>query len=171
MNIVIINGSQRKNGNCERFVWAAKEILERKHSVNVFTLIDMNINYCSGCLKCEEGMECLLHDDFAEILEPALMKSNLVIMATPTYFNMPSAAMVNFIDRTNKMCDYFMNNKKKCLFYLVGQTDEQTIMEAYNCLHTYGEIMGMEEILDPIITVSRMPKGITQDILEVLERL
>lgn len=171
MNIIIINGSQRKNGNCERFALRAKEILGRNHEVKVYTLIDMQINYCSGCLRCEDGMECLIDDDFSKIIEPDLRIADLIILASPTYFNMPSAAMVNFIDRTNKMCDYFAENEKKCLFYVVGQTDENSIKDTYNCLHTYSEIMGMTEIMEPIINVARMPEAATQKIVSAIEKL
>lgn len=171
MNIIIINGSQRKNGNCEQFALKAKEILERSHEVKAYTLIDMHINYCSGCLQCEDGMECLIDDDFSKILEPNLRLADLIILATPTYFNMPSAAMVNFIDRTNKMCEYFAENEKKCLFYVVGQTDEESIKDTYNCLHTYSEIMGMKEIMEPIISVARMPESITQEVVMIIEKL
>lgn len=171
MNIIIINGSQRKNGNCEQFALRAKEILERSHKVNVYNLIDLQIDYCIGCLQCEDGMGCHINDDFSKLLEPELKQADLIILATPTYFNMPSATMVNFIDRTNKMCDFFAENEKKCLFYVVGQTDEDTIKEAYNCLRTYSEIMGMKEIMEPIISVARMPEPITQKIVSIIEKL
>lgn len=171
MNVIIINGSHRKNGNCEYFTSKAKEILEQSHNVKVYTLIDLHINYCSGCLQCEDGQECLIDDDFSKILEPNLRMADLIIFASPTYFNMPSAAMVNFIDRTNKMCNYFEVNEKKCLFYIVGQTDEDSIKDTYNCLHTYSEIMGMKEIMDPIITVARMPEPVTQEIVSIIEKL
>lgn len=171
MNIVIINGSQRKNGNCERFSLVAKEILEGKHSVDVFNLIDMDIKYCSGCLCCEDGEECLLCDDYSNILEPRLINADLIILCTPAYFNMPSAALVNFIDRTNKICNFFAENKKRCLFYLVGQTDKETIRQAYNCLYSYAEIMNFEEIAEPIINVARMPEPIEKEIIEILKKI
>lgn len=172
MNVIIINGSQRKEGNCKRFALTAKEILKRRHhDVKIFTLINLDISYCLGCLQCEDGIECPIDDDFSKILEPVLREADLIILATPTYFNMPSAAMVNFINRTNKMCDYFAKNEKKCLFYVVGQTDEESIRETYNCLHTYGEIMGMKEIFEPIISIARMPELITQEVITIIEKL
>lgn len=172
MNITIINGSHRIGGNCAKFVVAAKNVLESNHHfVQTFDLIDLDIRPCTGCLFCEDGKECLLHDDFTMIIEPALKKSDLIIMATPTYFNMPSAAMVNCIDRTNKMCEYFAENHKKCLFYLVGQTDIDTIMDAYNCLHTFGEIMEMEEISEPIIQIARMPEEVPCNVLNILKSI
>lgn len=172
MNIVIINGSHRFNGNCAAFSNTARDFLKNHdHRVELFTLIQLNVLPCTGCLSCEDALECPLHDDFSSKIEPALKKADLIIMATPTYFNMPSAAMVNYINRTNKLCEYFAANHKKCLFYVVGQTDENTIRDAYNCLHTFGEVMEMEEIAEPIIQVARMPEAVSSNIFSTLEMI
>ena len=170
MNITIINGSHRDGGNCVKFADIAKKIFEDNlHVVKIFNLIDLKIQPCTGCLFCEDGKKCPIQDDFSGKIEPALKNSDLIIMATPTYFNMPSAAMVNYLDRTNKMCDFFAENHKKCLFYLVGQTDVDTIMDAYNCLHTFSEIMEMEEIAEPIIQIARMPEEVPCNVLNILK--
>lgn len=172
MNIVIINGSHRIGGNCAAFTVSAKNILEKnQHIVRTFNLIDLEIMPCTGCLFCEDGKECPLEDDFSMKIEPCLKNASLIIIATPTYFNMPSAAMVNFINRTNKMCEYFAENHKKCLFYLVGQTDVNTIMDSYQCLHAYSEIMGMHEIAEPIVQIARMPEKVPCDVLDILKNI
>lgn len=171
MNIVIINGSHRRGGNCSNFAECAKNILSATHSVNIFNLIDMNIGYCLGCLNCEEGLPCPIEDEFTTVLEPHLENADVIILATPTYFNMPSAAMVNFLDRTNKMCEYFADNNKKCLLYLVGQTDEESIGEACRCLRVYTEIMGMKEISEPVIQIARMPEDLPKFIIDKIKNL
>lgn len=172
MNIVIINGSHRSNGNCASFTSTALDFLKSHgHDVQTYKLIDLNVQCCTGCLSCEDGLECPLHDDFSDVIEHTLKNANLIIMATPTYFNMPSAAMVNFINRNNKLCEYFSENHKKCLFYLVGQTDEDSIMEAYHCLHSFGEIMEMDEIAEPIIQIARMPEEVTSKVFSTLEKI
>lgn len=172
MKIVLINGSHRIPGNCSKFIWNANELLSKSgHDVQMFNLIQLNIQPCKGCLICEDGDACPLCDDFSTRIEPALEWADLIIMATPTYFNMPSAAMVNFLDRTNKMCSYFSENPKKSIFYLSGQTDYDTIMDAYRCMHTYGDIMGMEEISEPLIHVARMPEQTPVHILDILNNI
>jgi len=170
MRVLIINGSHRR-GNCFRFAEEANEILKKKHDVNIFNLIEMNIKDCTGCLACEEGEDCPVCDDFSNLIEPVLKHADLLIIATPTYFNMPSAATVKFINRTNKLCEFFGENQKKCLYYLVGQTDRDTIMEAYNCLHSYGEIMNMKEIAQPIIHVARMVESVPDDAINTLNNI
>lgn len=171
MKIVILNGSHRLNGNCYRFAKTAYKQLGERHQVILFNLIEQKIKPCNGCLNCEEGMECDIQDDYSKIIMPALMASDLIVFASPTYFNMPSAAMVNLLDRTNNLCEYFADNPKKALIYLVGQTDEDTIMDAYKCVKTYLEIMGMEEALAPIIKVIRMPEQVDSDVLDILKNI
>lgn len=172
MKIVIINGSHRIPGNCSYFSRNTEELLTQNgHDVRSFNLIQSDIQPCKGCLICEDGENCPIQDDFSAHIEPAMEWADLIIMATPTYFNMPSSAMVNFLDRTNKMCSYFSENPKKCMFYLSGQTDHDTIMDAYRCMHTYSEIMGMEEIAEPLIHVARMPEQTPAYILQVLKNI
>jgi multimeric flavodoxin WrbA len=164
MNIVIINGSHRVNGNCYAFSRYFKGEFGDSNKVDIINLIESNMLPCNGCLICEEGEECGINDDFSTSMKHLLEEADLLIFATPTYFNMPSGDMVHFLDRTNCLCDYFTNNHKKCFAYLTGQTDEETIMEAYKCLSSYFEIMEMDEIASPIINVVRMPEELSEDV-------
>ncbi|MEE1282931.1 MAG: flavodoxin family protein [Acutalibacteraceae bacterium] len=171
MNILILNGSHRKNGNCSNFCQTAKEILQKKHSVVVHNLIEMDIKKCDGCLNCEEGTDCHICDDFSKQIISDIYDAELIIFTTPTYFNMPSASMVNFIDRTNSLCEYFSESPKKVLAYLSGQTDEDSIKDAYKCIHTYFEIMAMEEIATPIFHVARFKESLPKDAIDVLSKI
>lgn len=171
MRICIINGSHRKNGNCSIFSQKAKTILEKKYDVNVYNLNELNILPCNGCLICEEGNNCPINDDYSKTICPAIKSCDLIIFATPTYFNMPSSLLVNLLDRTNNLCDYFSENKKKALVFLVGQTDETSILDAHKCLKTYFEIMEIEEIMAPIISIARMPQELGEQIVSRIESI
>jgi multimeric flavodoxin WrbA len=159
MKITILNGSHRIDGNSYRFSRYAQSILEKKHQVTIFDLVVMDIKPCNGCLVCEDGESCPLIDDYSSEIMPALQSAELIIFVSPTYFNMPSAAMVNLLDRTNNLCTYFSETPKKALICLFGQTDEETIGDAYKCLHAYCEIMKMPEIAQAIIKVAREPSS------------
>jgi multimeric flavodoxin WrbA len=124
-------------GNTYRFCRHAKEVLGKKHEVVIFDLMENKIKPCQGCLRCEDGDECLLHDDYTNKIRPALQNAGLIIFAAPVYFNMPSSAMVNLLDRTNDLCSFFSDNPKKGLIFMVGQTDEESIGDACKCLKTY----------------------------------
>lgn len=171
MKIVILNGSQRANGNCYRFSNKANEILKKHHDVKQFNLMECNILNCHGCLCCEDGEECGICDDYSKHICPALKEADLIIIASPTYFNMPSSVLVNLMDRTNNLCEYLSSNPKKALVYLVGQTDEEIIGDAYRCIKKYLEIMCIEEIREPIIRVARMPEDVDANIISILKQI
>jgi hypothetical protein len=75
------------------------------------------------------------------------------------------------MDRTNNLIEYLSFNHKKALVYLVGETDVENITDAYRCLKTYFEIMGIEEINEPIIRVARMPIDVDNKIISILEKI
>lgn len=169
MKIVIINGSHRIGGNCYNFSKKAESIFERNHSVTVFNLIEMDIQKCCGCLDCEEGINCKISDDYSEQIMPAICEADLIVFATPTYFNMPSSALVNMINRTNNLCEFLIENPKKVLTFITGQTDETSMSEAYNCLYAYYQIMGMEEMYAPLFQVARLKQDLPLEIVQILK--
>lgn len=171
MKIVVINGSHRKNGNCYQFTRQAVDILSTKHSVQSFDLIDCRIEKCNGCLICEDGENCPIKDDYSNAIQPALKEADLIIFATPTYFNMPSSSLVNLFDRTNDMCEFFADNTKKAWAFLVGQTDEESVMDAYKCIKTYLDIMCIEMIGEPGIEIARMPQAVDESVISFLKSI
>lgn len=173
MKIVIINGSHRAKGNTYRFTRIAKEVFDNRHKSTIFDLTENLIKPCKGCLVCENGEDCSIMDDYSQKIRPELKAADLIVFATPVYFNMPSAAMINLINRTNDLCTFFNENSKKTLTFMVGQTDEETIKDAYKCLQSYYEIMGMEEIISPIITIGRMEDDVVfkKQIITMLQQI
>lgn len=171
MNVLILNGSHRQNGNCKNFCETASIMLSKKHNVSIYNLIEANIQPCNGCLGCEDGLECPLHDDYSNSIMESIKKAELIVYATPTYFNMPSAAMINLIDRSNNLCEYLSETPKKVLVYISGQTDEESMTDTYNCLKTYFEIMGMQEISKPLLHVARFKEPLTDEMINILNEI
>ncbi len=71
MNITIINGTPEKGWHeYEQRLIKAVEKLSAEHSVSLFTVRDMDINYCRGCFGCwtkTPGL-CFFRDGMDEIL-------------------------------------------------------------------------------------------------------
>ena len=83
-NIVILNGSPRKNGNTSALVKAFIQGAESAgHSVTTFFLDGMNIHGCKGCFGGHSSRECpcVQRDDMARIY-PAVKDSDVVVLAT-----------------------------------------------------------------------------------------
>lgn len=88
MNILILNGSPRANGNTAAFVSAFREGAESAgHSVTVFPVAQMKIAPCLACEYCHgkgEG-KCIQEDEMQKIY-PALAQADLVVLASPVHY-------------------------------------------------------------------------------------
>ena len=58
------------------------------------------IEFCRGCLACQSGATCPLHDDAAAIVE-RIVAADAVAFATPIYFYEMAGQMKTLLDRTN----------------------------------------------------------------------
>lgn len=100
MNILVVTGSPRKNGNteimAEVFAEAAKE---KGHEVTVKKLSSLRVNPCLACKYCftHDGV-CVQKDDMNSILKD-LSKTDLLVIASPIYWFDISAQTKCFIDR------------------------------------------------------------------------
>lgn len=100
-NIVILNGSPRKNGNTSALVKAFTEGAESAgHSVTTFFLDGMDIHGCKGCFGGHSSRECpcVQRDDMARIY-PAVKDSDVVVLATPLYYWNMSGQLRTAVDR------------------------------------------------------------------------
>ncbi len=104
MKILGISGSTRK-GNTE---WMLSKLLETAAQsgaeVELLLLRKRDVRICHGCLTCEEGGRqrkgiCKIKDDMTEIY-PKLLAADVIVLATPGYFEMLSGLLKNFLDRT-----------------------------------------------------------------------
>jgi multimeric flavodoxin WrbA len=67
-------------------------------------LRQLDIRLCLGCLSCEKGGRereglCQIKDDMTEVY-PKLLAADVIVLATPGYFEMLSGLLKNFLDRT-----------------------------------------------------------------------
>lgn len=94
-----IIGSPRKLGNCEIAVKAVSRCIEEPHQLKLLRITDFDIRPCKGCYTClfKEG-RCVHEDDLSKIWE-ALFDADALIVAAPTYFLGPNAALKQILDR------------------------------------------------------------------------
>jgi len=101
MNILVLNGSPRPNGNTAAMVEAfAKGAKESGHMVTVVNVCRKKI---AGCLACEychtKGRgECVQKDDMTEIY--ALLKgAEMLVIASPIYYHGITGQLKCVLDR------------------------------------------------------------------------
>lgn len=96
----------RKMSNCDIMVkHALMECEKAGCEVAFLRADDLNISNCTGCIACVIGMMsgrgrgyCVKHDDF-DILDEAVMQSDAVILACPTYETSVTGRFKTICDR------------------------------------------------------------------------
>ena len=120
MNILILSGSPRKNGNTDFLVEAFSKGAAEKHHVEVVSVHDYNVRPCMGCNACftNAGNVCVQKDDMA-VIYSKLAESDMLVIASPVYFYGLSAQLKAVIDRChNPIRDTF--HIRKAALILVG---------------------------------------------------
>lgn len=102
MRVVAILGSHRDGGDGSA---AVQEIVAglRLQETDQQTLVALNRCRMLPCLACDQCSEedCVIKDDFETIMDE-VKQADLVIFATPVYFNGVSSIMKTFIDRAQQ---------------------------------------------------------------------
>lgn len=98
--ILIIDGSSRTYGNTsillQHFIQGAEK---KSNSIEHVMGKDLNIKYCTGCLRCNLIKRCSLRDDDWEDLSKKIVEADILVFASPIYFHYVSAPLKNIIDR------------------------------------------------------------------------
>jgi len=101
MRVLGISGSMRKDGNTAQLV---KVILQRCEDAGIRTefvsLAGKKIMPCLGCEKCKEKKWCINDSDDWNSVVLEVMKSDVLVVGSPTYYFDVCGQLKNFIDRT-----------------------------------------------------------------------
>jgi putative NADPH-quinone reductase len=98
MNILIINGSPRKNGLISQMLDIMRNEGEsRDMVVETVNIMDLKMRPCIGCMVCRTKGKCVLpEDDTIQVLEK-LRWADAVVMGSPCYWgNIPGQMKVLF---------------------------------------------------------------------------
>ena len=101
MNILVLNGSPRPQGNTVKMVAAFRESAEKAgHKVNIVNVCRKNIKGCLACEYCHgKGQgQCVQKDDMQEVYE-YLRDTDMLILASPIYYHGISGQLKCTIDR------------------------------------------------------------------------
>ena len=101
MNILLISGSPRKNGNTNTLLEELTAgILEAgKHSVKTVDVTRMKIAPCLGCDGCKRGEKICVQKDDSQLLMNEMRQADYIVFATPVYWWGMTAQLKLAIDR------------------------------------------------------------------------
>ena len=121
MNILIMNGSPRPNGNTsamvDAFVAGAKE---NHHNISVVPICQKKIAGCIACEYCHTkgGGKCVQQDDMQEVY-PLLESADMIVLASPVYYHSFTGQLQCAINRIYAL-DKPKNLKKAALILSSG---------------------------------------------------
>ena len=101
MNILILNGSPRLNGNTKKMIAAFTEGASTKgHKIDVVDVAKKKINGCQACEYCHTrgNGQCIQKDDMQEIYD-LLKTADMLVLASPIYYHNVSGQLKCAIDR------------------------------------------------------------------------
>ena len=141
MKITVITGSPHRKGTsallADSFIKGAEE---SGHEVFRFDAAFKQIHPCLGCDQCGMGSAPCIQDDDMEVLNPALLSSDLVVLVTPLYYFGFSAQIKSVIDRFYAH-SYELTGHKKVILMATSWDDQEITMNAlrthYLSLVTY----------------------------------
>ena len=99
MKIVILMGSPNINGSTRILVDSFAQGAESAgHTCEVIDVCHANVHPCIGCVRCGYEGPCVQKDD-VETVRGKLLRSDMVVFATPLYYYGMTAQLKVIVDR------------------------------------------------------------------------
>jgi multimeric flavodoxin WrbA len=101
----LISGSPKTEGSTITVLkLLEKELCQLGFSTEIEILDQCKIGFCKGCKKCESDLKCIQSDDMDRIIEN-IKTTDLLVLASPSYWGDITAQMKVFIDRCTPICE------------------------------------------------------------------
>ena len=94
-------------------------------TMDMVSLYDQKIGFCKACYSCFKTGKCVLLDDMEMILDKIQM-SDILVIATPTYFMTMNGMLKNTIDR---FLPRWQNLGGHEVYFIITGHDEQSGLE------------------------------------------
>jgi len=100
MKILAINGSPRRKGNTSLMLAELRRGAEETGAIYEEIIADqLNLEYCSGCLRCNLLKRCSIKKDDWPNLSEKILNADALVFGTPIYFHHVTAPLKKVLDR------------------------------------------------------------------------
>jgi len=102
VNILVLNGSPRKNGNVAKTLRREVEKMSEKYEncqVIWEDICDLRFDFCNGCMACRAKKECVLEKDDAHKIAEEIKNCDMIFAGTPVYWGNVNGKMKALFDR------------------------------------------------------------------------
>lgn len=187
--MLAIQATPRKHGKVAAMLDAAvQQGKSCGYDTVVIDLYQKNIQYCTGCMACRLKGECVIQDDLPEIAA-LLTKSDLIVLAAPTWFANVPAVLKALFDRiagltmeegpTGIPHGRFKKEQKYLLItacttpfpfnYLAGQSSG-CIRAMREVMHTCGMTMAGKVVLAGSKNKKQVPEKVLNKIQKIVRK-
>lgn len=99
MNVLIINGSPRIEGNTSIAIHEMEKVFE-KHGIGykTFQIGNRDIRGCLACGGCAKTGKCVFNDAVNEV-SPLFEEADGLVVASPVYYASANGTLISFLDR------------------------------------------------------------------------
>lgn len=149
MNILVLNGSPRPNGNTAKMVASFREGAESVGSK--VTVVDVCKKHISGCIACEYchtkgNGQCIQKDDMQEVYD-VLKDADMLVLASPIYYHGISGQLKCVIDRFYSAAyPVGPKNLKKVAMFLSSGASRQYDGADYSFKNDFLGYLGLENM-------------------------
>ena len=141
MSVLIINGSPRKDGNCERLIKEAVGVFKSEGiGCEIYEIGSRPIRGCIACGRCRFVGRCAFDDD-VNVLSEKFEKSDALIIVSPVYYGSANGTLISLLDR---------------LFYSSGFDKRMKVGAAFAVARRAGTVATFDE-LNKYFSISQMP--------------
>lgn len=99
-NVLIINGSPRRNGNISHMLLIMRQEAEnRGWTAQTISISDLDIRPCTGCMACRTAGKCRLPEDDAAAVLELIRSADALIVGAPCYWGNIPGQMKMLFDR------------------------------------------------------------------------
>lgn len=145
--IIILNGSPRKNGNTSTLVKSFTDGAKASgHTVKEFYLQTMSIRGCMACMGCSRNADpCAQKDDMGQIYN-AFKTCDVVVLSSPVYFLGVSGPLKTAVDRLMAVfAKYgYESSKRDCA--LLMTSDDPQYEQSVDWYHNYVDSVGWNNL-------------------------
>lgn len=120
--IAVVTSSPRRGGNSEilalKFAEGARAA---GNEVNFVAVRDIGLQFCTGCLNCQQNAKCVLNDGMNALYD-IFQNADVLVFATPVYYYAVSGQLKTFLDRLNPL--YVRSNRFREVYLLATSAEE-----------------------------------------------
>ena len=142
MNVLLINGSPRKNGcTFTALSEIAGELEKQEIKTLIFSIGTKAIRGCIACGKCKTTGHCAYSDDPVNECIDLISKADGIVVGSPVYYASPNGALLALLDR---------------VFYAGGSSFTYKPAAAIGSCRRGGAATAFD-VLNKYFTISNMP--------------